>query len=208
MPKKPFSISRLARLYQIYSGTVRSRIKRFFRFEYPLKGINDKDHYGLVAHGRGWGINGLMPSDWIIQWRLNKAEVDWLLESLLRGSPQEFSYRQINRVVAASLYETFRKGIDLRWILHLDDGRFAYLCGWYDPTGLENRTMLKSWFTQGPEEAAQYEIEPWLLPGDRGLYAVNEEMYKDLMDQLKRGRRRWDGFMNDGTRSFHQGPLK
>lgn len=207
MPKQLFSISRMARRYRIYSGTVRSRIKHFFSFENPLTGIHDKGRYGLVAHGRGWGFIGLTPCGWITQRRLNNAEVDWLLECLLRGSPQEFSYRQIKKVVAASLYATYRKGIDLRWILHLDDGRFAYLRGWYDPTGLEYRTMLEAWFTQSPEEAAQYEIEPWLLPGDRGLYAINEEMYKDLMDQLQKGQRRWDGFMSDGARSFRKGPL-
>ena len=198
----------MARLYRIYSGTIRSRIKHFFSFEYPLKGIHDKNYYGLVAHGRGWGIIGLTPHEWIIQWRLNHADVDWLLESLLRGSPQEFSYRQINKVVAASLYATFRRGIDLRWILHLDDGRFAYLRGWHDPSGLlETRTMLESWITKSAEEGATYEIKPRLIPGDQGFYAANEEMYKDLIDQLKRGRRRWDGFMDDGARSFHQGPL-
>jgi hypothetical protein len=189
MHKGRFSISRLARLYSIYSGTVRSRIKRFFSFEYSLKGIHDKDYYGLVTHGRGWGIFGLTPCEWIVQARLNKADVDWLLESLLRGTPQGFSYRQIRRVVAAALYETYRKRIDLRWILELVDGRFAYLRGWYDPSGLETRTMLESWITKSAEEAATYELKPRLIPGDQGFCAANEEMYKDLMDQLERGRR-------------------
>jgi len=116
---------------------VRSRIKHFFGFEYPLKGIDDKDHYGLVAHGKGWEITGLTPYEWIVQARLNKADVDWLFESLLRRTAQGCSYRQIKKVVAASLYETYRKGTNLRWILELVNSGFACLRGWYDPTGVE-----------------------------------------------------------------------
>jgi hypothetical protein len=67
--------------------------------------------------------------------------------------------------------------------------------------------MLESWFTCTAEEAANYEIEPRLIPGDRGFYAVNEDMHQDLVAQLKSGQRRWEGFTNHGARSFKQGPL-
>jgi hypothetical protein len=207
MDKKRFTLARVFRLYRIYSGTVRSRIKKYLKFHFPIPKTYEKNYYGLVAYWNLWGVIGLMRFEWFTLNRLLRSEVDWFLESLLRETPQDFSYRQIKRVVAASRYDTDRGGSDLRWILQLDDGRFVYLRGWYDRTGLEPRTMLESWFTSTAEEAANYEIEPWLIPGDRGFYAVNEDMHQDLVAQLKSGQRRWEGFTNHGARSFKQGPL-
>lgn len=207
MDKKRFSITRVLRLYRIYSGTVKSRIKNFLKSHFPISKIHSKNHYGLVAYWNLWGVIGLTPIELLALNRLLRSEVDWFLESFLRETPQDFSYRQIKKVVAASLYETYRHGTDLRWILELNDGRFVYLRGWYDPTGLELRSMLESWITNTAEEAAKYEMEPWLLLGDRGFYAVNEDMHEDLVAQMQGGRRRWEGFMNHGARSFLQGPL-
>jgi hypothetical protein len=208
MDKKRFSLARVFRLYRIYSGTFRVRIKDFLKSFLPtIPKIDEKGLFGLIAYWNRWGVIGLTPIELLTLNRLLRSEVDWLLESFLRETPQGFSYRHIKRVVAASRDDDYRGGSNLRWILQLDDGRFVSLYGWYDRTGLEPRTMLETWFTTTVEGFPNDEIEPWLLPGDRVSHTVSKDIHQDLINQIQTGRRSWEGFRNYEARSFMQGQL-
>lgn len=104
-----------------------------------------------------------------------KAEtgVDYDLCACLEYNPQLFTVEDVSKVLA--VYEGENDGDDWRWVLRLNDGRFAFLQGWCYYTGWDCQSDANSQFADTPEAAAHFALED--LP-----------VYESLMAQLAGGK--------------------
>lgn len=105
-----------------------------------------------------------------------KAEtgVDYDLCACLEYNPQLFTVEDVSKVLA--VYEGENNGDDWRWVLRLNDGRFAFLQGWCDYTGWDSLSDAISQFADTPESAAHFALEEDL------------PVYESLLAQLAGGK--------------------
>ena len=141
-------------------------------------------------HNRGW--EGLSDNQIILQKRLLDGGLDWILGYCIVRSRKGPGFSQIKRVVAAwaGYIRDVRKLDCYRWIVELQNGRFMYLFGFFDPSGFETRTYLFVRSADTPEKAAQFEIRPKSLKRMK----KDQDVYIALLDQIKSGERDWAGF--------------
>jgi len=152
---------------------------------------------GYVRYWHCWGAEGLSDQQIILQKRLLDGGLDWILEFCIiwrRGwgrTKPEFS--QIKRVVAAKAgYVKDVRGPEdnYRWIVELQNGKFMYIKGFFDPSGFFSHTLLFIRSADTAEKAARFEIRP------KTLQRMNkdQDVYNALIDQIKSGERDWAGF--------------
>lgn len=144
--------------------------------------------------------------------------LDYDLCACLEYNPQSFTAEDIAHVLA--VWEGENDGDDWRWVIALNDGRFAFLQGGCDYTGWDCQSWATSVFDDTPEAAAKRALGDVSVedshPSDAGMghmlnilsgnYMENaQEVYKSLMDQLssekvKTWRERMDkDMLNDST---------
>jgi hypothetical protein len=136
-----------------------------------------------------------------LQKRLRDAGVDWILGHCLIHSPnaslifRKPKFFQIKRVVAAwaGYVKDVRGPDNYRWVVELQNGRFMYLYGFFDPSGFELRTYLFSRVAGSAEEAARFEINPMTLRSIK-RNSKDQEVYEALLDQIQSDERDWAGF--------------
>ena len=153
---------------------------------------------GYLHYWHCWGSEGLSDQEIKFQKRLLDAGLDWILETcLIRGqyhtigvSRPEFS--QIKKVAAAwaGYIKDIRGPDNYRWIVELQNGRFMYLKGFFDPSGYESRTSLFVRLADTAEKAALFEIRPKTLQRKK----KDQDVYNALLNQIKSGERDWAGF--------------
>ena len=152
---------------------------------------------GYVRYWHRWGAEGLSDQQIIQQNRLLDGGLDWILEFCIiwrRGwgrTKPEFS--QIKRVVAA--WAGYVKDVrgpedNYRWIVELQNGKFMYINGFFDPSGFFSHTLLFIRSADTPEKAARFEIRPKILQ----RMNKDQDVYNALRDQIKSGERDWAGF--------------
>ena len=121
----------------------------------PLR--NASVHYW---HNKGW--EGLSDHQIILQKRLLDGGLDWILQFCIVHSRKGPRFSQIKRVVAA--WAGYVKGVrgpdNYRWVVELQNGRYMYFFGFFDPSGFETRTYLFVRSADTAEKAAQFEIRP------------------------------------------------
>ena len=152
---------------------------------------------GYVRYWHSLGSEGLSDQQIILQKRLLDGGLDWILETCIvwrRGwgrTKPEFS--QIKRVVAA--WAGYVKDVrgpedNYRWIVELQNGKFMYINGFFDPSGFFSHTLLFIRSADTPEKAARFEIRPKILQ----RMNKDQDVYNALRDQIKSGERDWAGF--------------
>jgi len=166
----------------------RSAVKKKSPEDYLYGRLRD----GYVRYWHQCGSEGLSDQEIKFQKRLLDAGFDWILEHCVIHSPKGPEFSHIKRVVAAwaGYIRDVRKQEVYRWIVELQNGRFMYIRGFFDPSGFELRTNLSARLADTPEKAARFEIRP------KTLQRMNkdQDVYNALIDQIKSGERDWAGF--------------
>lgn len=177
----------------------------------PEESVQSRLYHGYIQYWHRWGSAGLSNRQARLQRGMLDAGVDWILETCITHNIQRiskikpigFKFSDIALVTAAwaGYIQGQRKWTIYRWIIELQDGKYKYLRGWFDPArGMgEPRTNLFSWSAATAEEAAQIEIRPDKLrrkehreKGHDKL--MDQEVCEALLDQIKSGERDWAGF--------------
>ena len=162
---------------------------------------------GYINYWYSYGTEGLSEQEILFQKRLRDAGVDWILEYCLIHSSDSFlvnkkpEFSHIKQVAAAwaGYIQGVREWTIYRWIVELQDGKYLYLRGWFDPSGYEMRTSLFVWSANTAEEAALIEIQPEILRRrgfrkSKGDVITDQEVHQSLLDQIRSGERDWAGF--------------
>jgi len=134
---------------------------------------------------------------------LRSYDPDWVLKKLLSYHPQEFSYREIVKVLAdcvphdavaqeqgKKLYGNDYFSFSWHWILELGNRRinsYVYLLGWFDPRLWEPTTTLNAWLFRTPEEAVKCVITEMKV--GKGITKPDNRIHDFLMTQIKNGRK-------------------
>ncbi len=154
---------------------------------------------GYIHFWHQWGSEGLSDDEIKFQKKLMDAGLDWILETCIIRSPKgllaknnlEFSHTKMVVAAWAGYVKDVRGPEDnYRWIVELQNGRFMYLKGFFDPSGFYSHTRLFMRLADTPEKAALFEIRP------KTLQRMNkdQDVYAALLDQIKSGERDWAGF--------------
>ncbi len=177
---------------------------------YP-ESVRNRLYHGYLQYWHQWGSEGLSDQQIRFQRRILDTGVDWILETCItyniRGGskikPIGFQFSDIEQVTAAwaGYIQGQRKWTIYRWIIELQDGKYKYLRGWFDPARSmgEPRTILFAWSADTAEEAVQVEIRPEELRRMEHIkkgqdHLMDQEVYEALLDQIKSGERDWAGF--------------
>ena len=129
-------------------------------------------------------------------------ELDYDLEGCLQYNPQEgITPETIAAVVA--VWEGENDGDDWRWVLAMNDGRFAFVQGGCDYTGWDCQSWATSVFAATVDDAAKYALgddtpagtllEPQglghMISMMNGDYMSNaNEVYESLARQIAEGK--------------------
>ena len=175
----------------------RSAVKKKSPEDYLYGRLRD----GYVHYWHCWGSEGLSDQEIKFQERLMDAGVDWILETFIIRSSKgllvknNLNFSHIKVVVAAwaGYIKNVRGPDDYRWIVELQNGRFMYLFGFYDPSGFELRTYLFTRVANTAEKSALFEIKPKTIKKMK----KEQDVYAALLDQIRSGERDWAGFKWD-----------